>query len=65
MEWAVPHLMFYAAAAGVAAFGYRAFKRAAERAHRRFDEARREAETGAEGTLVFDEDTGRYRLRAD
>ena len=65
MEWAVPHLLFYAAAAGVAAYGYRAFKKAAERAHERFSDAMREAETGAKGTLVRDPDTGHYRLRGD
>ena len=65
MEGVVPHLLFYAAAAGVAAFGYRAFKRAAENAHRKHTEATREAETGAAGTLHRDPETGRYRVRAD
>lgn len=65
MEYAMPHLLFYAAAAGVAAIGYRAFKRAAERVHKRHEEAVREAETGASGTLVRDPQTGRYRVNAD
>ena len=65
LEGAVPHLLFYAAAAGVATVGYRAFKRAAERTHKRFEESMREAETGAGGTLVKDPETGRYRVTAD
>ena len=65
MEGVLPHLLFYAAAAGVATIGYRAFKRAAERTHKRFEASMREAETGAGGTLVKDPETGRYRVIAD
>lgn len=65
MEGALPHLLFYAAAAGVAAIGYRAFTRAAERVHERSRNAAREEETGAAGTLERDPETGRYRIRRD
>ena len=65
MEGVVPHLIFYAAAAGVAAIGYRAFKRSAERVHERMREMEREARTGASGTLQRDPATGRYRLKRD
>ena len=65
LEGAVPHLLVYAAAAGVATLGYRAFKRAAERVHEREAEKLREAETGAKGTLHRDPETGRYRVRSE
>ena len=65
MEGALPHLLFYAAAVGIGAFGYRAFKRAAKRVHERTEQLRREAETGAAGTLERDPDTGHYKLRRD
>ena len=61
----MPHLLFYAAAAGVATLGYRAFKRAADKVHQRHAEQLREEETGAKGTLQRDPETGRYRVRAD
>ena len=61
----MPHLLFYAAATGIAVVGYRAFKRAAERTHKRFADAMKEAETGAGGTLVKDPATGRYRVSTD
>ena len=65
MEGALPHLLFYAAAAGVATLGYRAFKRAAEKAHQRHAAEQRECETGAAGTLQRDPETGRYRVSND
>ena len=65
MEGWVPHLLFYAAAVGVGAVGYRAFKRAAERVHEQTRQRVREAETGAGGTLERDPETGRYKLRRD
>ena len=65
MEGVVPHLLFYAAATGVAAIGYRALTKAAERVHKRHDEMVREAETGAKGTLHRDPETGRYRVRSE
>ena len=61
----MPHLLFYAAAAGAAAIGYRALTKAAERVHERHRQAVREAETGSAGTLERDPETGRYRVRAD
>ena len=61
----MPHLLFYAAAVGVGAVGYRAFKRAAERVHERTRRMQRENETGATGTLERDPDTGHYRVRRD
>ena len=65
MEGWVPHLLFYAAAVGVGAVGYRAFKKAAERVHKRTRQQVREHETGAAGTLERDPETGRYRVRRD
>ena len=65
MEGWVPHLLFYAAAAGIGALGYRAFTKAAERVHERTRQQVRESETGAAGTLERDPETGRYRLRED
>ena len=65
MEGWVPHLLFYAAAVGVATLGYRAFKRAADKVHEKHAEQLREHETGAGGTLHRDPETGRYRVRSD
>ena len=61
----MPHLLFYAAAAGAAAIGYRALTKAAERVHKRHDDKIREAQTGAAGTLERDPETGRYRVVRD
>ena len=65
MEGALPHLLFYAAAVGVGAFGYRAFKKAAERVHERTRQMQREQRTGAVGTLERDPETGHYKVRRD
>ena len=65
MEGNVPHLLFYGAALTVAAIGYRAFKRAAKRAHERVADEDRERRTGATGTLHRDPESGRYRIRRD
>lgn len=65
MEGWVPHLLFYAAAIGVGAFGYRAFTKAASRVHEARRREVREAQTGAAGTLARDPETGRYKVSRD
>ncbi len=61
----MPHLLIFAAAAAVGWLGYRAFRREAERVHRRVRRAEREAANGVQGTLVRDPVTGVYRVEKD
>ncbi|OJF90415.1 hypothetical protein [Pararhizobium antarcticum] len=49
--------------AGIAWLGYRKFIADAEKLTRRREEARRQQETGAQGTLIKDPETGEYRLK--
>ena len=65
MEGFVPHLIFYAAAAGVALAGYRAFTRAARQVSERGRMREAEARNGAAGTLERDPHTGRYRVKRE
>lgn len=58
----MPQLIFFAAVALVAYFGYRAFLREAERVTRRMERVRREAANRSMGTLVKDPKTGEYHL---
>jgi hypothetical protein len=51
---------------GAAAYyGYRSFKREAQRVSQRVREAEKEVQNSAQGTLVRDPETGEYRLRKD
>jgi hypothetical protein len=56
-------LILLAAVVGVGWYGYRKFVAEAQRVSARVREAEREAETGAQGTLVQDPETGEYRLK--
>ena len=59
----MPQLLFFAAAAVVGYIGYRAFVREAERVSARVRQAEKEAENQAQGTLVYDPESGEYRVR--
>lgn len=61
----MPQLIFFAAIALIAYFGYRAFVREAERVLQRAERVRKEAATGSRGTLVKDPKTGEYHVAKD
>lgn len=56
-------LILLAAVVGIGWYGYRRFIAEAERVSARVREAEREAENGAQGTLIQDPETGEYRVR--
>ncbi|WEZ84216.1 hypothetical protein P6U16_05950 [Rhizobium sp. 32-5/1] len=56
-------IIFLLLFAGALWFGYRKFVTDAEKLTRRRQEARRQQETGSQGTLVKDPETGEYRLK--
>lgn len=58
-------LIFFAAVGAAALYGYRAFKREAERVTARVRRAEREQANRSQGTLVFDPKTGEYRPAKD
>ncbi|WP_455272504.1 hypothetical protein [Rhizobium herbae] len=59
----MPQLIILLLFAAIAWFGYRKFVADAEKLSRRQQEARRQQETGTQGTLVKDPVTGEYRLK--
>jgi hypothetical protein len=61
----MPQLIFFALVGAAAYYGYRSFKREAQRVSARVRQAEREAQTHAHGTLVADPETGEYRLKKD
>jgi membrane protein implicated in regulation of membrane protease activity len=65
MEDVVPQLILFGIAGAVAWFGYKSFKREAERVHEKVRRAEKESSTGAVGTLVRDETTGEYVVKED
>ena len=58
-------LIFFAVIGAAAVFGYRKFKREAERVSARVRQAEKEEKTGAVGTLVKDPETGEYHVSKD
>jgi len=58
----MPQLIVLAAFGAMAWYGYRSFVKEAERVNKAVRQAEKEAETGAQGTLVKDPVTGEYRL---
>lgn len=61
----MPQLIFFALVGAAAYYGYRSFKKEAQRVSQRVREAEKEAQNRAQGTLVQDPETGEYRLRED
>ncbi|WP_367715547.1 hypothetical protein AB2N04_16215 [Nitratireductor sp. GISD-1A_MAKvit] len=61
----MPQLIFFAVVGAVAYFGYRRLVREAERVTAKARRARKEAANGSMGTLVFDPETGEYRVPKD
>jgi membrane protein implicated in regulation of membrane protease activity len=61
----MPQLIFFALVGIAAYYGYRSFKREAQRVSKRVREAEKEVQNQAQGTLVQDPETGEYRLRKD
>jgi membrane protein implicated in regulation of membrane protease activity len=59
----VAQLILLLIVAAIAWFGYRKFIADAEKLARRQQEVRRQKETGTQGTLVKDPETGEYRLK--
>ncbi|ATU92500.1 hypothetical protein [Phyllobacterium zundukense] len=58
-------LIFFALVGAAAYYGYRSFKREAQRVSQRVREAEKEVQNRAQGTLVKDPETGEYHLRKD
>jgi hypothetical protein len=61
----MPHLVFYALIGVVAWYGYKTFKREAERVSARVRRTEEETRNRAAGTLVEDPETGEYWLKRD
>lgn len=61
----MPQLIFFLLVGIAAYYGYRSFKREAQRVSKRVREAEKEVQNQAQGTLVQDPETGEYRLRKD
>lgn len=61
----MPQLIFFLLVGVAAYYGYRSFKREAQRVSKRVREAEKDAQNRAQGTLVQDPETGEYRLRKD
>jgi membrane protein implicated in regulation of membrane protease activity len=61
----MPQFLFLAVAGVIGWWGYRSFLREAERVSARVAEAKKEQDSGAQGTLVLDKETGEYRVRRD
>jgi hypothetical protein len=61
----MPQLIFFVLVGTAAYYGYRSFKREAQRVSKRVREAEKEVQNRAQGTLVQDPKTGEYRLRKD
>ncbi|QND50695.1 hypothetical protein HB779_09735 [Phyllobacterium sp. 628] len=55
----------FAIVGAAAYYGYRSFKKEAQRVSQRVREAEKEKQNSAQGTLVQDPETGEYRLRKD
>ncbi len=58
-------LIFFALVGAAAYYGYRSFKREAQRVSQRVREAEKEVQNHAQGTLVQDPETGEYHVRKD
>lgn len=61
----LPQLLLLGAVGAIAWYGYKSFKREAERVHQKVRKSEKEAENGAIGTLVRDEKTGEYVVKND
>lgn len=61
----MPQLIFFALVGVVAYIGYRSFIREAERVTAKVRRTEHQRQTGADGTLVKDPETGEYRLEKD
>lgn len=58
-------LIFFAAIGAAALYGYKAFKREAERVSAKLRREEKEVANRSQGTLVRDPKTGEYRLPKD
>jgi membrane protein implicated in regulation of membrane protease activity len=61
----VPQLVLFGIVGAIAWYGYKSFKKEAERVHEKVRRAEQESATGAVGTLVRDETTGEYVVKKD
>ncbi len=61
----MPQLIFFLLIGIAAYYGYRSFKREAQRVSKRVREAEKEVRNRSQGTLVQDPETGEYRVRKD
>ncbi|MHC1549867.1 hypothetical protein [Phyllobacterium sp. K27] len=61
----MPQLIFFLLVGIAAYYGYRSFKREAQRVSKRVREAEKEVQNRSQGTLVQDPETGEYRVRKD
>jgi hypothetical protein len=61
----MPQIIFFGLVGAAAYFGYRQFKREAERVHQKVRRAEREQQNLANGTLVYDPKSGEYVVKRD
>jgi hypothetical protein len=61
----MPQLIFFGLVGALAVFGYRSFKREANRVHQKVRRAEAEQQNRANGTLVLDPKSGEYVVKRD
>jgi hypothetical protein len=61
----MPQILFFGLVGVAAYFGYRSFKREADRVHQKVRRAEREQQNHANGTLVYDPKSGEYVVKRD
>ena len=61
----MPQILFFAAVGVLAWFGYKSLLKSAERVHDKVKTQSNEKQTGAQGTLIKDPQTGEYSVRKD
>jgi membrane protein implicated in regulation of membrane protease activity len=65
VEDMLPQLILFGIVGAVAWYGYKSFKKEAERVHEKVRRAEKEQSNGAVGTLIRDEKTGEYVVKKD
>jgi hypothetical protein len=61
----MPQILFFGLVGVAAYFGYRSFKREANRVHQKVRRAEAEQQNRANGTLVYDPKSGEYVVKRD
>jgi hypothetical protein len=61
----MPQILFFGLLGAAAYFGFRSFKREANRVHQKVRRAEAEQQNNANGTLVYDPKSGEYVVKRD